>query len=74
MLIFNLEGEEFKCPTTPDEMSLAQFDEIIAISNDESLGSISRCFKMLEFFGVPEKVLDNLSQKEFVEAYKALVD
>jgi len=74
MLIFNFEGDEFKCPTTPDEMSLAQFDEIIAISNDETLGSISRCFKMLEFFGVPEKVLDNLSQKEFVEAYKALVD
>jgi hypothetical protein len=74
MLLIKCGEEEFELRNEPNELTLKEFDNIFSIVNRPDVDRISSYFEMFELLGVPNSILDNLTQKEFIEMVKSYND
>jgi len=62
---------DYEIKTSINEMTIAEFESISALLKNESLETIERYFEVLEFLGVPEAILDELTDEELFNAIKS---
>lgn len=74
MLIIKCGEESFELRNEPNELTLKEFDNIHSIVDRPQGDQVTKFFEILESMGVPEYILDNLTQKEFIEAVKLYND
>lgn len=74
MLKINCGEEVFELRNTPDELTLNEFDQIFSIVNRAGSDNVTKYFDVFEFLKVPDVILDNLSQKEFIEMVESFND
>ena len=74
MLIIKCGEEQFELRNEPSELTLKEFDSIYSIVNRPDVDRVSSYFEMFELLGVPNVILDNLTQKEFIEMVKSYND
>ena len=67
-------NEVYELRNTPDELTLNEFDIIFSLVNSQRDDNVSKYFQVFSFLKVPDKVLDSLSQKEFIELVKNFND
>jgi len=73
MITFNYGGKSFDLRNTPDELTLVEFEQIFNIQNrpNNKDQNIQNHFEVFELLGVPDEILDKMTQKEFIEAVEA---
>jgi hypothetical protein len=63
--------QNYKIPTQLTEMTVGQFEKISDIINDQSLLPIERYIDALEALGVPQYIIDDITDEELFEIVKS---
>lgn len=62
--------KDFEIKTSPSDMTIGEFEKVIDILNNPLLDNIEKYFNIFEYFGMPKKILDELTDNEFYELVK----
>lgn len=62
---------DYEIPTSINEMTVARFEAISVILKDESFSTVERYFEVLSFLGIPDLVMNDLSDEELFSAISA---
>jgi len=65
---------ENEVPNTVEELTVAEFEEVAAIQQDQELDFLDKQIKLFTYLGVPEEELDNMEIVEFRNHVKAFND
>ena len=56
---------ENEVPNTVEELTVAEFEEVASIQQDQELDFLDKQIKLFTYLGVPEEELDNMEIVEF---------
>jgi hypothetical protein len=66
--MYNYKGFDIK--TSVNEMTVEQFEKTTVILNNEKITTIERYFNLLSYLGIPDGVLDEITDDEFFNIIK----
>jgi len=66
--MYNYKGFDIK--TSVNEMTVEQFEKTTQILNNEKLSTIERYFNLLSYLGIPDGVLNEITDDEFFNIVK----